>query len=240
MIWRPGPEAPLLLRFAADAALVLHVGGGLVAILSGFVVLAAPKGRRAHRLAGTVFFAAMLAMAGVAALVAPLIADPLSDRITNTNAAVFALYLTLTGWATMKRPAGATGRPERLLVLVPAALVLEAVGLAVIATRTGLRGLETVYVFCALAALAAACDLRVLAAGGVRGPSRTARHLWRMNAALFIATGSLFLGRQRNFPEALQGTVWLLIPPFAVLGGLVFWMIKVLWPARRRKLALAG
>jgi hypothetical protein len=56
-----------------------------------------------------------------------------------------------------------------------------------------------------------------------------------MNAALFIAAGSLFLGRQRDFPQALQGTIWLMIPPFAVLGAIVFWMLKVRLPVRRRR-----
>jgi hypothetical protein len=236
MIWRPGPEAPLMLRVLADAALVLHVAGGLVAILAGFVVLAAPKGRRLHRLAGTAFFAAMLVMAGVADPVAPLIADPPAERVTNTTAAIFALYLTLTGWAAMRRRPREIGAFERFAVLVPFGMLIEA---AAAAMRGG-RGFETVYAFAVIAALAAICDLRVIAAGGVTGATRTARHLWRMNAALFIAAGSLFLGRQRDFPEALQGTVWLVIPPFAVLGALAFWMLKVRWPKTRRKLAVVG
>jgi hypothetical protein len=231
MIWRPGPEAPLILQFLADAALVLHVVGGLLAIVAGFVVLAAPKGRRIHRLAGTAFFAAMLVMAGVAAPVAPLIADPPADRFTNTTAAIFALYLTLTGWMTMRRRPGAVGAFERWAVLVPVALVVEA---AVVAAR-GRTGFETIYAFAVIAALAAFGDLKLIGRGGLVGPPRTARHLWRMTAALFIAAGSLFLGRQRDFPQALQGTVWLMIPPFTVLGALAFYMLKVRWPARRRR-----
>lgn len=231
MIWRPGPDAPFLLRMVADAALVLHVGGGLVAILAGFAVLAAPKGRRFHRLAGTVFVGAMLTMAGVAAPVAPLIADPLPDRVTNTIAAIFALYLTLTGWTTMRRRPDEVGAFERWAVLVPAALVVEA---AFVATL-GRRGFETIFAFAVIAALAAFGDLKLIAKGGLIGPLRTARHLWRMMAALFIAAGSLFLGRQRDFPVALQGTVWLLIPPFAVLGGLVFHMLKVHWRRPNRR-----
>jgi hypothetical protein len=231
MIWQPGPDAPLLLRFLADAALVLHVGGGLVAILAGFVVMAAPKGRRLHRLAGSAFFGAMLVMAGVAAPVAPLVADPLPERVVNTTAAIFALYLTLTGWTTMRRRPGETGAFERWAVLVPFALLLEA---AYVSTL-GRAGFETVYAFAVIGTLAAAGDLKAIRRGGLEGPPRTARHLWRMNAALFIAAGSLFLGRQRDFPQALQGTIWLMIPPFAVLGAIVFWMLKVRLPVRRRR-----
>ena len=104
----------------------------------------------------------------------------------------------------------------------------------------GQPGFETIYAFAVIAALAAVSDLRMIAGGGLLGPPRTARHLWRMCAALFIAAGSLFFGRQRDFPPALQGTVWLMIHPFAVLGALFFWLVKVRWPARRRKLAPAG
>lgn len=230
MIWQPGPGAPLLLRVLADAALVLHVAGGLAAILAGFVVLAAPKGRRPHRLAGTAFFGAMLVMAGVAAPVAPLVADPLPERFTNTSAAVFALYLTLTGWATMRRRPAEIGAFERWAVLVPFALVVEA---AVVATL-GRPGFAGVYAFAVIAAMAALSDVRVIGRGGLSGRPRTARHLWRMCAALFLAAGSLFLGRQRDFPQALQGTIWLLIPPFAVLAALAYWMVKVRLPPRRR------
>lgn len=223
-----------MLRFLADAALVLHVGGGLVAILAGFVVLAAPKGRRLHRLAGAAFFAAMLAMAGVAAIVAPMLPE---DQWTNTTAAIFALYLTLTGWTTMRRRPGEVGGFERWAVLVPFALLIEA---AYVSTLDR-PGFETIYAFAVIGTLAAVGDLKAVRHGGLIGPPRTARHLWRMNLALFIAAGSLFLGRQRDFPQALQGTVWLTIPPFAVLGALAFWMLKVRWPGRRRRnLAPAG
>jgi len=42
--------------------------------------------------------------------------------------------------------------------------------------------------------LAAAGDVRMLVRGGVFGPKRIARHLWRMCFGLFIAAGSFFLG----------------------------------------------
>jgi uncharacterized membrane protein len=228
MILQPGPDAPIVARFAADAALVLHVSGGAGAIASGFVTVAARKGGRLHRRAGNAFFVCMLALSGVAAVVAPLLPE---EQWTNTTAAVFALYLTLTGWAAARRRPGELGRFERWAVLAPFGLLFE----AAYGAASGRRGFETIYALAVVAALAAVCDLRVIARGGLAGPPRTARHLWRLCAALFIATGSLFLGRQRDFPEALQGTVWLTIPPFAVLGALAFWMLKVRWPVRRRR-----
>ena len=42
MYLQAGPHAPFLLRAGADALLVLHIGGGVVGMLSGAAVLAAP------------------------------------------------------------------------------------------------------------------------------------------------------------------------------------------------------
>ncbi len=67
------PEAPVLLRGAAEAVLILHIGGGTVGMISGAAALLARKGGRWHRVAGTTFFASMLIMAtiGAAALAFP-------------------------------------------------------------------------------------------------------------------------------------------------------------------------
>jgi hypothetical protein len=83
------------------------------------------------------------------------------------------------------------------------------------------------YVFAALFALAAALDLNVILHGGVSGVPRMARHIWRMCAALFIAVGSFFFGQQRQMPEFMQGSPLLAVPPLAVLGLMVFWLLKV-------------
>lgn len=61
------------------------------------------------------------------------------------------------------------------------------------------------------------------------GPPRVKRHLVRMCLALFIASGSFFLGQQDEFPRALRGQ-----PIFTLLGTapllvLLFW----LWKLRR-------
>jgi hypothetical protein len=37
-----------------------------------------------------------------------------------------------------------------------------------------------------------------------RGPARVRRHLWRMCFAMFIATGSFFLGQANVLPEPLR------------------------------------
>ena len=219
------PEAPLALHVAAKAILVLHIGGGVLGIASGAVALLTRKGERIHRAAGNVFFLAMLTMAAIAVCVAPFLPD---DPWTNTTAAVFTLYLVGTGWATVKRPEGAIGAFERLAIVVPLGIVTMGAWVALArpaATEAG--GFTTVYAFAVFSALAAVCDLKLIARRSLRSERRIARHVWRMCLGMFIATGSLFLGQQQVFPEALRGTAALTAPPLLVLAALLFWMLKV-------------
>ena len=50
--------------------LLLHITGGTVGLISGFVTIALRKGSRRHRIAGFVFVAAMLTMASIGAYLA--------------------------------------------------------------------------------------------------------------------------------------------------------------------------
>lgn len=101
------PNAPFLVRAAADALLWGHIGGGSVGLASGFVAGFATKGGRWHRWAGTTFFASMLFMAGIGAAVAPFIGDPVSSI-----AGMMTLYLVLTGWSAARRRTGGVGAME--------------------------------------------------------------------------------------------------------------------------------
>lgn len=205
----------------AQAALVLHISGGAVGLVSGFAALAAPKGRRVHRAAGKAFVVAMLVMAVFAVIVALQRNQPL-----NILAGVFTLYMVATAWLAVRRPAGTVGRAEA--VGFAAALGVAAIGVVV-----GWRGLggedipaAVPYVFAGVAALAAAADLSVILRRGVSGPARIARHLWRMCVALFIASSSFFLGQMDEIPQALQGP-HLLVLAHLPLVALLFWMIRV-------------
>lgn len=234
MILQIDPQAPLLVRAAADMALVLHIGGASVGILSGTVAILARKGGRLHRAAGDVFFGAMLAMSGVGAIVAPMFPDRISGAM-----GLFTFYLTLTAWAAVKRPPGRIGRFESGAMLLGLAATAAFLSLAWIGSQMPKGELDGEpaalgFVFGAIAALAVACDLGMIRRGGVAGPARTARHLWRMSLALFVAWGS-FAGQPRAQPEALRGSPWLFLPALAVLGLLASWMIRVrVVPALRR------
>ncbi|WP_309091560.1 hypothetical protein [Phenylobacterium sp.] len=219
---------------------LIHVAAGCVAIVAGFWALSVRKGGTAHGRAGTVFFVSMLVMAGFAAVMAAT-----GQQRLNTIAAVFTLYLVGTAWAVVRRPAGPLGPWERWATLAPVALI--AAGLtfgAQAASPEGLQdgdptsgnGATIYYVFATLAAIAVASDLSVAARGGLMGYARLRRHIWRMCLALFVAAGSFFLGQQDEFPQAVQGSPLLMIPPFAALGALAWWM-AVSRPTRRRAAA---
>ena len=214
---------------AANLILFLHIAGGTVGILSGAVALLARKGGRRHRVAGTVFFVSMLIMASIGALTSPFLPVP---SMTNVAAGTLTFYLVATGWVAIKREDGRIGRFEKGGLGVALAVVAAGVTFIVMAMNspTGTIGKtppQAFYVFAIIGAIAAAGDLKMILRGGLSGSARIARHLWRMSAALTIASGSFFLGQQRIMPVSIQGSSWLFVPVFAPLLFMIFWLFRV-------------
>lgn len=221
------PDSPFWIKAGAEAVLMLHIGGGTLGMVSGAAAVLSRKGESLHRFAGNVFFASMLAMAGVGATVSPLLHDYVSSV-----AGLMTLYLIATGWATVKRPQGSIGVFEKVALV--AALAVIAVGVAFLEmARNGANAMlegsppQALYVFMAVGVFGAAGDLKVVLSGGIEGAPRIARHLWRMCAALFVATASFFLGQQKVMPVSWHNSPLLFIPALAPLVFLVFWMIRV-------------
>jgi hypothetical protein len=63
--------------------------------------------------------------------------------------------------------------------------------------------------------------------GGFFGARRIARHLWRMCFALFIASASIFLARQRLFPHFMRASGTLYLLSFLPLVLMIFWLLCV-------------
>ncbi|MEO7690798.1 MAG: hypothetical protein ABIS51_16060 [Sphingomonas sp.] len=82
-------------------------------------------------------------------------------------------------------------------------------------------------VMAAIVAFAAALNLKVILRGGITGTPRIARHIWRMCTALFNAAASFFLGQQKIMPVSIRGSFFLMVPPLAALGVMVFWLVRV-------------
>jgi uncharacterized membrane protein len=234
MILHLPPDSSPLVRAAADLVLVLHIGGGCVGIAAGTAALLLPKGAFWHRLAGNVFFVSMLVMAGIGAVVSPMLPAP-----SNSVGGVFALYLVLTGWLAARRKAGNIGGFEFGALFLALGTVAGGLyfGMQAVNSPTGLvDGLppQPSFVLATFAALAAVLDMSVLVRGGVSGGQRVARHLWRLCAALFIADASLFLGQPKVFPADLRGAPIMFAPEILTLGVMVFWLVRL---SRKRVVA---
>ena len=205
-------DSSMLVRSGAVAVLTLHVAGGLVAIVAGYAALAARKGAPPHRIAGNVFFVSMLVLGVFAAVLGML------------GGGLFTCYLVATAWLTVRRPPGVVGRLEAAGFVFAAALTLLGLG-AVVLKAAGVPLGDGAGPGFLLTAFCAALDLRMIRQGGVAGYERVRRHLWRMCAAMFVATGSFFLGQMDDIPQVLRGPhLWILA--LAPLAALVFWMIR--------------
>ena len=219
--------------------LFVHIAAGSLGLLSGAAALAVRKGERLHRAFGTVFLAAMLIMAATGAYLALL--QPHSGTMI---VGVLAFYFVVTAWATARRKQG-LGAFDKVAFLVPAAAAVALFFFAFKAANASTGEFEdvsaTIYCFFgAFAIFVATLDLLLVLRGGIKGPHRIARHLWRMCAALSFGAGNFFLGQQQVFPAFLQGSPLLFVPVLAPLALLVFWSVRVLFTKAWRDDAVAA
>lgn len=223
------PGSPWWMHAAAATLLFLHIAGGAVAIVSGFVALVTRKGGQTHRVAGLVFCVSMTIMASIGAAVSPFL--PIPQR-ANVMAGILTLYLVISGWLAVRQKTLVVGRLEIVGLVVALATATTGVVWAVQASYTKSGTLDgsppqAFYVFIFLGTLSAVGDLRLVMKGRLSGVPRLARHLWRMCAALFIASGSFFLGQQKVMPVWMRGSPLLLVPTFAPLVWMLVWMVRI-------------
>lgn len=208
---------------------LIHIIAGLIALAAGAVALYAAKGSRLHRRSGRVFVAAMLVMTSSAVVMATF----LRPHAVNAIAGTLTFYLVATALLTVKRTvaeARAHSIGFMLLAFAVGAFALR-MGFEASASATGtVDGIPAppIFLFAAIGLLGALGDARMLGAGVIEGPRRIARHLWRMTFAMWIATASFFLGQAKFFPEPLRSQAGLrAIPVLAVLGVLIYWLVRV-------------
>jgi uncharacterized membrane protein len=205
-----------------------HVTGGSLALFAGAAALSVRKGGPLHARAGTVFLLAMLLMATNAAFLA--LFKP--DRVSLVTA-ILTIYLVVTSWQTARSKAGGEATGVELVAFAVAAgcaIADLALGLYAGTLPGGLLDHyppAVFFAFAMLAALAAGLDLNFILRRRLSARQRLARHLWRMCVALFIAAGSFFIGQQKVMPEAIRGWWGLFVPPFATLGVMAFWLLRL-------------
>jgi hypothetical protein len=204
--------------------LAFHVGTGLLAVTAGFIAVAVRKGGTWHRRSGLIFVYAMIAtsiaVAGISAYEGKSIAG-----------GVVIAYFVITAYTTVK-PFGSVGRRLDIALMV-LAFALAAAGYRVAFIALGRPGHQIngvpagmMFFLNTITLLAAVGDLRMIRVG-VQGTRRLARHLWRMSFALFIATGSFFIGQMKFIPEPMRNVPVLFAIGVSPLVILLYWMWRV-------------
>lgn len=214
-----------------DTILVAHIAGGIMAIPAGALAVAAGKGGRLHRLAGTWFLASMLVLGLTAAVL-----EPFREPVPGSPlVGLVVCYFVLTSWVTARRRDGTTGWFE-------IGACVAALGIAAAILWGGMTGTSTtpvgqgpVFALAGIFLLAGLLDLNVILRRKLTAAQRLARHLWRMSFAFFIATGSFFIGQQDVLPAAVRGSPVLLVLGFAPFAVMAFWLVRLRFakPLRR-------
>jgi len=216
--------------------LAAHITSGSLAIISGFIAIFAVKGAKLHRRTGKIFVYSMIGLGITGAVIAAIRSQP-----ANIIGGSLAVYMVGTGVLTLRR------RDQSSVWIDVAAMVL-ALGIAYFSLTIGLRVLHSpsgringvpaapLLVFAGVTLLAALGDLRVIVLRGLQGRQRLVRHLWRMSFALFIASGSFFLGQAKVIPKPIR--IWPILITLAVLPlvMLIYWFVRVAftkWYRRR-------
>lgn len=206
----------------------VHIAGGLTALLSGAVAVTARKGGDIHISTGTWFFVSMLVLGVTASILGPLKTPP-----DSPIGGVMVCYFVATAWMAARRRSGTPGRFEKvacaIVLLIASLMIARGFMLALdpaaqVSEPPGPGALFAIGAFCLLAGLG---DLRWIICGKLSATQRISRHLWRMCFALFIATGSFFLGQQDVLPQAVRGSPVLFVLAFAPFALMLFWLVRV-------------
>jgi hypothetical protein len=215
--------------------LILHICAGTLAIPSGLVAALLRKGSRRHALAGDVFVGSMLTMAAAGVWLAYMKFEP-----GNVVGGTLTLYLVATAWMTAKRRVLQTNLVDwgALIVVLSLTAVELTWGVEAAMSPTGLKydyPPGPYFFLGSVALLATVGDIRQLVRGGVSGANRIARHLWRMCFGWFVATSSLFLARQKLFPELMRKSGSLILLSFLPLLVMIFWLVRMSVPILRAR-----
>lgn len=207
-------------------SLAFHFGTGLIALAAGSVAIALRKGGTWHRRSGLVFVYAMIATGITATGIAIY-----EGRPSNIGGALL-VYLVFTAYTAVK-PLRRVGRQVDVALML-FAFALAAAGFARAFTAFGSPGNRIegvpagmILFMATIVLLAAIGDARMVRAGGIQGPRRLARHLWRMTFGLFIASGSFFLGQMKFIPEPIRILPLLIVLGISPLVVLLYWMWRV-------------
>ena len=222
-----GVAAPARDGRYAMMVLPIHIVAGVLALVFGYVALFAPKGASVHRKSGVLFVFAMVTLSLSGALM-----EALTKSLTSVNvvAGLLTFYLVTTALLTVRRPQGNAWIDRTALfgALTVSALAFKA-GFDLL--NSGRPEMVPSFVFGAVGLLAASGDARMVRAGGIQGPRRIARHLWRMCFAMWVAAASFFWGPPNRVPELIRIPVLQAIAVLLPIAVMLYW----LWLIRSRR-----
>jgi uncharacterized membrane protein len=202
------------------AILPVHILGGGLALVFGYTALWASKGATLHRKSGLFFVAAMVTMSLTGALIAALGSEPVS-----VVAGLLTFYFVTTSLLTVRRRPDQTHWIDRIALLV--ALTIGALAFKVGLDSLGRIEAPPMFIFGLMGLLGAVGDVRMIRAGGIRGPRRMTRHLWRMCFAMWVAAASFFWGPPGRVPDVINIPALLPIPVMAPIVVMLYWLWRI-------------
>jgi uncharacterized membrane protein len=207
--------------------LPLHILSGGLALLFGYVALYAAKGATLHRKSGMLFVYAMVTLSLSGALM-----EALNKSVTSVNvvAGLLTFYFVTTALLTVRPRLQASSSIDRVGVLLALTVSVLAFIAGIDLAGRGRPEAAPSFIFGVVGVLAAAGDIRVIRAGGIQGPRRIKRHLWRMCFAMWVAAASFFWGPPGRVPKLIYYPALLPIPVLTPVAVMLYW----LWRIRRK------
>jgi hypothetical protein len=215
----------------------IHVLGGASALLSGAVAIAVRKGGSRHISAGTWFCVSMFVLGITASILSPFKTPP-----DSPIGGIMVCYFVATAWMAARRRSGTPGRSEKIacasILVIAFAMIGHGFEVALAPTGffSGPPGPGVLFALGGICLLAGLSDLKFIVRGTLSTAQRISRHLWRMCFALFIATGSFFIGQQKVMPQAVHGSPILLVLAVAPIVLMIFWLVRVRFSNTIRRL----
>jgi hypothetical protein len=207
--------------------LPIHIIGGSIAIIAGFISVFAVKGLKLHRKSGMIFVYSMMVLSLTGAVIATLRHQP-----PNIIGGSLAFYMVITAFLTVRPRDQWSRRMDAGALLIGAAVsvLIIKLGFDALNTVTGkMNGVPAgmMLFMGSVAVVATLGDVRMMLAGGLQGAQRIARHLWRMCFSLFIASGSFFLGQAKVIPKPIRIFPLLAVLALLPLVLLLYWLARV-------------
>jgi uncharacterized membrane protein len=199
-----------------------HILAGALALVFGYVALAAAKGAALHRRSGLLFVGAMVVMSLSGAFIATLNASQVS-----IVAGLLTFYFVTTSLLTVRPRGQHSHRLDAIAMLFAVPVTLLAFGSGFELTSRGRPEASPMFVFGIVGALATAGDIRMMRARGLKGPRRIARHLWRMCFAMWVAAASFFWGPPGRVPDIINIPPLLAVAVLAPVAVMFYWLRRV-------------